>query len=256
MSIKGFPLPPKNNRVPSTAHDPSGPEEAKSIAPPGLLGDDAVSAILRDHLRPEHQTDENVLKFIQNYMVCRSRTQAAKEAGLPARSGHYLLTRPDIHAAIKALTLASVTKYGFDASEVVERVKEIAFVDIAEFQNEDGSYKTSLAGLSPETRRAVKKFKVKNIYENDPNGMQVKVGELIEVEMWDKMKSLELLGREEDLFKETKKVQHDVTNNMAAVLLDSSKRADERIARLTEPDRALEITARDVTTDGSNGKES
>lgn len=254
MSVKGFPLPPKNNRVPSQAIDPSTPVKAEAVkAAPGLLGDDTVSAILRDHLRPEHQTDENVLRFISSYMTCRSRTQAAKEAGLPARSGHYLLTRPDIHAAIKALTLASVTKYGFDASEVVERVKEIAFVDIAEFENPDGSYKTSLAGLSPETRRAVKKFKVKNLYGEDPNGMQVKIGELIEVELWDKMKSLELLGREEDLFKETKKVQHDVTSNMAAVLLESSKRADERIAELVKSP-TLEITARDVTTDGDDGE--
>ena len=256
MSIKGFPLPPKNNRVPSQAVDPSTPAPVTMPPEPsGLLGDDEVSAILRDTLRPEHQTDPNVLRFISSYMVCRSRTQAAKEAGLPARSGQYLLTRPDIHAAIKALTEKSVMKFGFDASEVVERVKEIAFVDIAEFENEDGSYKTSLAGLSPETRRAVKKFKVKNLYDTDPNGMQVKTGELIEVEMWDKMKSLELLGREEDLFKETKKIEHDITDNMGSFLLESTRRVDERIAALTSGDRAptLELTARDVSE--PNGKE-
>ena len=260
MSFKGCPLPPQNNRSSVRAVDPSTPvvqAVSPTPEPSGALTDDEVGAILRDTLRPEHQTDPNVLRFISSYIVCRSASQAAKEAGLAPRSGHYLRARPDIHAAIKALTERSVMKYGFDASEVVERVKEIAFVDIAEFENADGSYKTSLSGLTPETRRAVKKFKVKNIFGKDPNGMDVKVGELVEVELWDKMKSLELLGREEDLFKETKKIQHDVTNNMAAVLLDSSRKADERIARLTEADRTptLEITG-EIVVEGDNGKES
>jgi hypothetical protein len=78
----------------------------------------------------------------------------------------------------------------------------------------------------------VKKFRAKNLYDTDPNGMRVCIGQLIEVEFWDKGKSIELLGREENLFTEKKQIQHDVTQNMASFLLDSSKRADERIQKL------------------------
>lgn len=243
MTIKGFPLPPNLNRAqtsvptPTPIGNPPSPTIPQAPAvknEQGALNENEVDMILRIHLKPVHREDPNVLRFIAAYMHCRSASQAAREAGLDARSGQNLRTRPDIHSAIEALTQKSVMKFGFDASEVVERVKEIALVDLGEFENEDGTYKTSLSGLTPETRRAIKKFKAKNIYENDPNGMRVCVGQLIEVEVWDKMKSLELLGREKDLFTEKKQVQHDVTQNMAAFLLDSTKRAEARIAQLKD----------------------
>jgi hypothetical protein len=118
-----------------------------------------------------------------------------------------------------------VQKYGYDAYEVIERVKEISIIDPVCFENPDGTYKTHLSQIDPEARRAIKKFKVKNMYGEDPNGMRTVVGQLVEVELYDKLKGLELLGREKNILKETKKVEHDVTSNMANLLLESKKRA-------------------------------
>lgn len=199
-----------------------------------LLGPEAVSFILRTTLTREHHDDPNVLKFISEYVSCRDVRQASALAGIPSAIGHKLRRLTDIHVAINKLTEAAVMKYGLDANEVVEKVKEIAFVDIAEFENEDGTYKTSLRAISPETRRAVKKFKVRNLYERDPNGMQIKVGELIEVELWDKMKAVDLLGRETDLFKEKKIVEHGITENMRDILLASQERADQAVEEARE----------------------
>jgi len=133
-----------------------------------------------------------------------------------------------------------MTKYGYDAHEVVERVKEIVQLDPGIFENPDGTFKTSLMQIPPEARRAIKKFKCKNIYENDPNGIPRVTGQLIEVELWDKMRATELLGREKNIFKETKVHQHDVTANMADVLLESKRRADERA--LAAPVPVIDIT--------------
>lgn len=261
----GFPLPP-NRQANSSGHSSAGPttplqmpgtsEESQGSIPPietvnGKLTEDETSFVLRTTLLPEHREDPNVLRFIAAYVRCRDARQAAREANLDPRSGPNLRSRPDIHHCITKLTEKSVMKYGFDASEVIEKVKEIAGIDPIEFVNPDGSYKTDMSEIAPESRRAIKKFKAKNLFEKDPNGMDVKVGVLIEVELWDKMKAVELLGREKELFKETKKVEHDVSSNMASFLLESQRRADERLSSIAKP---IEIEARRVTdADTSEG---
>lgn len=221
----------------------------------GRLSEDETSFILKTCLLPEHAEDPNVLRFISSYMVCRDSRQAAREAGLQPRDGVNLRARADIHKAIESLTQKSVMKYGFDASEVIEKVKEVASIDPVEFLNPDGSYKTRMEDIAPEARRAIKKFKAKNLYEEDPNGMKVCVGVLIEVELWDKMKAVELLGREKDIFKETRKVQHDVTSNMRDVLLEAKRRADNRFNELHDVTPPLEITGRVVKEEGSDAAE-
>lgn len=127
-------------------------------------------------------------------------------------------------------------KYGYDAAEVVERVKEVSNVDPIELERPDGTFKTSMTEINPETRRAIKKFRAKNFYEKDPNGMPRLAGQIIEVEFWDKLKATELLGREKDTFKETRKVEHDVTGRMAEVLLESKRTAESHIKDINNPD--------------------
>jgi hypothetical protein len=72
----------------------------------------------------------------------------------------------------------------------------------------------------------------------------------LEYEFYDKMRAGELLGREKDLFVEKKKVEMDVTANMADLLLEATKRAEERQSSLESRNTIL-IEARDVSK--SNG---
>ena len=91
--------------------------------------------------------------------------------------------------------------------------------------------------MRPEVRRVIKKLKVKNIYENDPNGMKVLKGEVVEYEFYDKMEAHKLLAQEKEVFKPKTVVEHDVSKRMADVLLDSVTRGAEK---------AIEVTARGV----------
>lgn len=243
-----FPKPPMSNRsVASSIPTPPGVGPVTYIPPiptvveippidvqSGALSENEVTIILKTSLLPEHHRDQKVINFIAHYMRCRNTVQAGREAGLVGNEGYHLRNRPDVHEAITRLTEKSVMKYGFDATEVIERVKEISGLDPIEFENADGTFKTSLRDIPPESRRAIKKFKCKNTYGTDLNGMPVVTGQLIEVEMHDKLKSLELLGREKDIFKQTTTVQHDVTKNMAQVLLDSSRRADDHARQMID----------------------
>lgn len=222
----GYVKPPTSNRVPKSTPDPE-PEPNMDV------NEDVVAFIVRTTLIPQHRTDPNVLAFIDRYMMCREARQAAREAGLPPQAGPNLLRKQDIHDCISKLTQKLVMKYGFDASEVVERVKEVAGIDPAELLNKDGSYK-KLQEMAPEVRRGIKKMRVKNSFTKDPNGINVVDGEILEIEFWDKMKAVELLGREKNLFKESKVVTHDVGSNMRNILLESKERATKRIEQMRD----------------------
>lgn len=221
------------------------------------ITEDEAEFILKSTLYPKHRDDPNVLRFIQNYLRCRNASQAAREAGLDARSGPNLRNREDIHKCIAAFTQKMAMKYGYDANEVVERVKEFVDIDPIDVFGANGNIKR-LEEMTPETRRAIKSFKFKEFYEKDPNGMPVAVGRVVEIEFHDKLKSVELLSREKDIFKQTNVVQHDITQNMRETLLESSSRAEQRIERMkaaqlaapTAPvtEEIIDVTATEIKT--------
>ena len=210
-----------------------------------------VSFILKTTLRREFLEDPNVLKFIYSYLRNRDVRQASKEAGIHVATGHALRRRKDVVSAITKVTECALHKYNFDASDVVEKVKEIVNVDIAEFQNPDGSFKDNLHQIPAEVRRAIKKFKAKNLYDFDANGMKVVVGRMIEVELWDKMKGAQMLGSEKGIFKETKVIEHDVTANMKEVLLESRERAEKAAMESRQEHKTIEITGKVVDDQGT-----
>lgn len=223
-----MPPPPRGNR--SVTEPIEKPKEAEPVDT-AKLTDNETYFIMKQTLRPDQIGSPSIIRFILAYMESRSAPQAAEEAGYPRGKGSYLRSRPEIHACIERLTAKAVMKHGYDESEIIERVKEISFLDPIEFENPDGSFKTHMSQIRPEARRAIKKFRVKNLYGEDPNGMKIVIGQIIDVELWDKLKAAELLGGEKDVFKKTTKVEHDVTSRMADVLLGSQRRAEARIAQ-------------------------
>lgn len=200
-----------------------------------------VTFILNTNLRPEHLESPKVMAFISAYLMCRDMPQSAREAGLTRNQGRMLLNRKDIHAAIRKVTEIAVVKYGLDPDEIVEKVKEVAFFDPIDCVREDGTAIENIRDIPAHARRALKKMKVKNLYEKDPNGMPIVTGKLVEYEFFDKLKANEFLGREKGLFKETKVTEHDVTTNMRDVLLESKDRAEERMKRAREDD-TIDVT--------------
>lgn len=218
---------------------PKAPEPPKPVSK--TIDCEETGIMLDRHLLPIHRDDPNVIRFIVNYLDCRSITQAARQSGLTPREGRVLKARRDIHAVIVAITDLAVLKHGYDAAELVERMKEIVEIDPIEIQNPDGTFKESLESIPADTRRAIKRFKCKNSYDFDANGIRVISGKIIEIEFWDKMKAAELLGREKDTFKETKKIEHSVGANMRDILLESRRLANESAEA-----RTIDVTPKDT----------
>lgn len=200
---------------------------------------------LRLHLRHEHAEDPKIAEFIIKYMLCRNAPQAAQEAGLSRADGRYLYQQTDIYTVIQKLTEAAVVKHGYDAAEIVERTKEIAFFDPADLVDETGKYYENINDIPPEARRAVKKLVAKNIFEDDVNGVPQYKGKVISYEFWDKPKTLELLAREKDTFKKTTVVEHDLSKNARSYLLASVERATQASIGYTSP-VPIDVEVRDV----------
>lgn len=207
--------------------------------PSGELTVNEADFILDSTLKPKHRQDPNVIAFINSFVRCKSIKQACGEAEVAYSLGYSIRHRKDVANCITKLIGLSATKYGFDASELFERAKEIAEFDPIEIMNPDGTYKESLYEVAPEARRCIKKLKVKNLWakETDINGMDKKIiiGKVIEYEFWDKMKGIELAGKEKEMFKNTTKVEHGLTKDMANILLESAKRAESAIEDFSTP---------------------
>lgn len=203
----------------------------------GMLTDDEQSFILDATLKPKHRTDAIVLAFIENFVRCKNIAEASQAVGIKNSVGYQLRHRSDIANAIQKIIDKSAIKYGFDASEIIERTKEIVDFDPIMVQNPDGTFKNNFHDIDPSVRRNIKKMKVKNLYvqEKDLNGIDRKiiVGEVIEYEFYDKLKAIELTGKEKELFKNTTRIEHTVTKDMASVLLAAAKRGTDASASIT-----------------------
>lgn len=199
----------------------------------GELNENEYGFILDSTLKSKHRTDPKIIQFIDVFIRCKNIAQASAECEVHNSLGYQWRHRKDIANAIQKLIDKSTVKHGFDSSEIMERAKEIVDFDPIAMQNPDGSYKTNLHDIAPEARRCLKKLKVKNIFQQieDLNGIKSKIiiGEIIEYEFYDKIKTIELTGREKEMFKNTTRIEHALTKDMANVLLESSKRADRLI---------------------------
>lgn len=194
--------------------------------------DSIYNQVIRSTLKPIHATDPNILRFIANYTVSRDVRQAARESGISVTDGKHLISYPDIYECVQKIAAMNARKYGYDAEEIVAKVKEVVDFDPVDlFNPETGGFYEDLNQIPPETRRVIKKLNVMNVYEKDANGVITGVsGKILKFEFWDKLKAAEMLGGEKDIFKKQVKVEHDVGVNMRDTLIGRLKDADERRA--------------------------
>lgn len=241
--MSGFPLPPhlrvkSESGVPSiipkieypseqNAQDVTPAEETKDAEELSL---NEYCFILDSTLSKRHRKDEVVIAFIDSFIRCKSIAQASAECDIAPSLGYIIRHKADVANAIQKLIDRHTVKYGFDASEIMERTKEIVDFDPISMMNRDGTYKKNLHEIEPEARRSLKKMKARNLYKNvkDINGIlnKIIVGELIEYEFYDKLKAVELVGREKDMFSSNVKHEHSMTKDMAHILLASAQRGE------------------------------
>jgi hypothetical protein len=213
--------------------------EPQAVSKSGELTDNEWSFILDCELKPKHRKEPKIISFINCFVRCKNVSQAAAETGVTYGQGYSWRHQVDIASCIQKIIDKSAMKYGFDATEIMERTKEIVDFDPLMLQNPDGTFKNNLHDIAPEARRNLKKLKVKNLYsdQKDINGMKsrIVIGEVIEYEFYDKLKAIELSGKEKEMFKNTTKVEHSVTKDMATILLAAAQRGQQASLGVSVP---------------------
>lgn len=210
-----------------------------------------INQIINIMLNPEHRIDPKIIKFITAYLECRHIREAEKIAGLQSGQGKRILNKSDVQACMLKINEELGDQSAIDASAIIARTKEIVDFDIADIFTEDGRVK-DIKDIPPAASRVIKKLVVREVYEKDENGIDVFSGYIKTVEFFDKMKGIELLGSQVDLFNKKIKHEHDVTGNLASLLLNSEKRAlghtaSETIKMTKDPYlNAYAVQAKDV----------
>lgn len=206
----------------------------------GELSEDEYTYILNDCLPAKYREEPTILTFIDNFIRCKNIAQASDESGIAHSLGYRYRHYKSVAHCIQKLIDRSAIKYGFDASEIMERTKEIVDFDPIAVMNPDGTYKSNLYDVPAAARRSIKKMKCRNLFQQveDINGIKSKIiiGEVIEYEFYDKMKAIDLAGKEKEMFKNTTKVEHTLSKDMSSILLESAKRGESASRKISHAD--------------------
>lgn len=187
--------------------------------------DRKMDEIINNTLLLEHALNPKIPEFIKNYLTYHNLADAARASRLDIKEARRIINKGDVQDAIKAITSKWAKTTGFDSDELLERVNEVSTIDPADLFNFDGTIK-DLHSLPRSLSRTIKKIKYKEFTETSPDGMELKVGRIVDIEFHDKLKATELLGKHLSMFKDKVEHTHDIGKNMSDILL---KRAEERM---------------------------
>jgi phage terminase small subunit len=145
-------------------------------------------------------------------LIDLNATQAAIRAGYSKRTAFQIgkenLHKPTIKAAIDVAIEERKKRIGITADEVIRELALIGMVDMADFVeiDEGGAVRAyPLNTLAAGKSRIIKKVKEKRVIKSTAEGDQV-LDSTYEFELYDKVKSLELLGKHLGILNE----KHDV----------------------------------------------
>jgi phage terminase small subunit len=138
--------------------------------------------------------------FIKEYLVDLNGAEAAKRAGYQQKRArevaYQLLKKPHIKRAIDEALKARGDKIDTRAQDVIQRLRDIAFADLAEAFDGEGQ-PLPVPKMPKHLRLALSSVKASTIYAQG-----VDIGEKLEIRLSDRIKALELLGKHLGLFSE------------------------------------------------------
>lgn len=136
-------------------------------------------------------------RFVVEYLVDLNATQAAIRAGYSPRSARVqaagLLANPNIQEAIRKANEKRIRRIEITGDRVLQELARIAFADITQALNDDGTPK-ALSEIDEDTRRALVGLETE---ERSDGEAAIRVRKL---RLADKIRAAELLGKHLRLF--------------------------------------------------------
>lgn len=151
-------------------------------------------------------------KFIEEYLKDLNATQAAIRAGYSSTGatsqGSRLLANRNVAAVIADTLKRRSERVEINADTVLRELLKIATTDIGEAFDELGNLRP-LKDIPPDVRRAISGVETVEEFAQGADGGKVVTGLVRKVKFWDKVKSLELLGKNLKLFTDVKEHRLD-----------------------------------------------
>jgi len=139
------------------------------------------------------------------------------------RNAKNILKEPWVARELQKKRKYLMRKMDISEERVLQEIACLAFLDIADLLNEDGSLR-KISEIPEEARRAMAGLELSELYEGSGDG-RANVGVLKKLKLESKSKALEMLGRYHAIF--TDKTEVDVGNNLASAILEARKRVKE-----------------------------
>lgn len=151
--------------------------------------------------------------FCQAYLIDLNGTNAAIAAGYSEKSARSqaskLLAMPEIQDRIDFLNRERQARVQITSDMILLELLKIARTDIGQAFDVNGNMKP-INEIPEDVRRAIQAIEVDELFEGQGHE-RTQVGLTKKIKFWDKVKSLELLGKHLKLFTERHEVQHNLT---------------------------------------------
>jgi len=162
----------------------------------------------------EFQITDRMKKFVDEYLVDFNATQAAIRAGYSPdtanEQGSQLLARPDIRELVAEGQKEVMERTQTFQDNAVDELKIVGFSDLADFLTvKEGGIveQKSFDQLTKEQTKCIKKIKQVVRSTHAADGSLLHQTATLEIELHDKLKALELLGRHLGMFNDTLRLE-------------------------------------------------
>ncbi|MDX9816887.1 MAG: terminase small subunit [Smithellaceae bacterium] len=162
----------------------------------------------------EFQITDRMKKFVDEYLIDFNATQAAIRAGYSPdtanEQGSQLLARPDIRELVAEGQKEIMERTQTFQDDAVDELKVVGFSNLADFLTvKDGGIveQKPFNELTKEQTKCIKKIKQTVRSSHSADGTILHQTAVIEIELHDKLKALELLGRHLGMFNDTLRLE-------------------------------------------------
>ena len=165
--------------------------------------------------------------FCLEYLKDLNATQAAIRAKYSVKTAGHIglenLQKPGIQSRLQQLNGKRLKNVGLQGEDVLKELQKIAFSDVTDYTEvAEGGEVTAIPLNEIKNTQAVKKIKSHRRITESKDGEKLFVDDNFEIELWDKPKALDALGRHFKLF--TDKIEIDASDALSELLKAARER--------------------------------
>lgn len=157
------------------------------------------------------------LRFVEEYLIDTNASEAAKRAGYTGvHAPTELMKNREVALEIRKRMDSRSKKIELKAEDILAELAGIAFINLADFVNADGTYKD----INQMSRQAAACIMQCHYRFDRKTGERVVTG----YTFWDKQWAIEMCMRHLGMLDDKLTLKHDTSENFIAMILDRAKK--------------------------------